>query len=209
MAGCDPLTEQQIRRMEEGCTGAYKLRDRCFMVMAETTGYRVSELLSLTIADVWDGKRIKDSVHVKATYMKKQVARDPVPLHPDGKHAILMWLTALQQALESLRPTCPLFRSRKSKAKERACSREHMWYVIKKTAVSVGIHLHVGCHSFRKALAIRCYRAFKKDLLLVHAVLGHQQMSSTEVYLRGALKASEVKRAFLLPWPTRKRVAIA
>jgi integrase len=207
MAGCDPLTDQQMRRMEAGCTGTYHLRDRCFMVMAETTGYRVSELLSLTIADVWDGKRIKDSVHVKARHMKKRVPRDPVPLHPDCKHVILAWLTALQQALGSLPLTCPLFRSRKSKARPRACSREHMWYVIKKTAVSVGIHLRVGCHSFRKALAIRCYRAFKKDLLLVQAVLGHKQVSSTEVYLRGALKASEVKRAFLLPRTARARLA--
>jgi integrase len=207
MAGCDPLTDQQIRRMEAGCTGTYKLRDRCFMLMAETTGYRVSELLSLTIADVWDGKRLKESVHVKAKHMKKQVPRDPVPLHPDCKHAILAWLSALRQALGSLPPNCPLFRSRKSKMKNRACSREHMWYVIKKTAVSVGIHLRVGCHSFRKALAIRCYRAFKKDLLLVQAVLGHKQVSSTEVYLRGALKASEVKRAFLLPRSARPQMA--
>jgi site-specific recombinase XerD len=207
MAGCDPLTDQQIRRMEAGCTGTYKLRDRCFMVMADTTGYRVSELLSLTIADVWDGTRIKDSVHVKAKHMKKQVPRDPVPLHPDCKHAIMVWLTALQQALGTLRPTCPLFRSRKSKAGDRACSREHMWYVIKKTAVAVGVHIRVGCHSFRKSLAIRIYRAFKKDLLLVQQVLGHKQVSSTEVYLRGALKAAEVKRAFLLPRRTRFRVA--
>jgi site-specific recombinase XerD len=203
MAGCDPLTDQQIRRMEAGCTGTYKLRDRCFMVMAETTGYRVSELLSLTVADVWDGKRIRDSMHVKAKHMKKRVPRDPVPLHPDCKHAITLWLTALQQSLSALLSTCPLFRSRKSKRQLRACSREHMWYIIKKTGVAVGVHLRVGCHSFRKALAIRTYRAFKKDLLLVQQVLGHKQVSSTEVYLRGALKASDVKRAFLLPRPSR------
>jgi integrase/recombinase XerD len=206
MAACDPITEEQFGRMLQGCDGPYRLRDQCLMEFLGSTGYRISEALSVSIAQVWDGTKVRDDIQVSAEHMKKKTPRDRVILHPDCKAAILKWLTQLKHTFGKLDPTWKLFCGRKSHGGLTAISREHAFRIIRQVAISVGIvTIKVGTHSFRKYLAIKVYLHFKKDLLLVQQVLGHVSIDSTRVYVQKALAAKDVRRAYLLP--RRRRAA--
>jgi site-specific recombinase XerD len=108
MAACDPISEEQFEKMLRGCTGPYRLRDQCLMEFLGSTGYRISEALSVTIGQVWDGAKVKDDLQVSSEHMKKKTPRDRVILHPDCKQAILKWLTHLAHTFGRLDPTWKL-----------------------------------------------------------------------------------------------------
>jgi integrase/recombinase XerD len=200
MGACDPISEEQFGKMLWGCTGPYRLRDQCLMEFLGSTGYRISEALSVTIGQVWDGAKVKDDIQVSADHMKKKTPRDRVILHPDCKAAIVKWLTQLEQTFGLLELTWKLFCGRKSHGGLTSISREHAFRIIRAVATSVGIvTIRVGTHSFRKYLAIKVYLHFKKDLLLVQQVLGHISIDSTRVYVQKALAAKDVRKAYLLP----------
>jgi integrase len=48
------------------------VRDRCLFIVGIHTGFRVAELLSLTVGDVWQHNRIPDHVTVQRCHMKRK-----------------------------------------------------------------------------------------------------------------------------------------
>jgi site-specific recombinase XerD len=139
MAACDPISEEQFEKMLRGRRGPYKLRDQCLMEFLGSTGYRISEALSVTIGQVWDGTKVKDDIQVSSEHMKKKTPRDRVILHPNCKQAILKWLTHLAHTLGRLDPSWKLFCGRKSQGGVTAITREHAFRIIRAVATSVGI----------------------------------------------------------------------
>src|SRR5262245_15810571 len=117
--------------MLRGCSGTYKLRDRCLMEFLGSTGYRISEALSVTIGQVWDGSKVRDEIQVSTEFMKKGTPRDRVDLHPECKQAMLKWLTQLSQTFGALDPRWRLFCGRKSHGGLAAITRGHAWRLIK------------------------------------------------------------------------------
>ncbi len=49
----------------------------------------------------------------------------------------------------------------------------------------------------RKTLALRAWELSKHNILQVQALLGHTQVSSTQVYLQGAFQDAEIDALFL------------
>ena len=58
--------------MKESFRGTYRVRDRCLFIVGIHTGFRVAELLSLTVGDVWQHNRIPDHVTVRRCHMKRK-----------------------------------------------------------------------------------------------------------------------------------------
>jgi integrase len=153
MGRCRPLLAHEISAMKSHC---HQPRDRAILSFFERTGYRAAETASLKVKDVWDGHQLRDRVQVRREHMKKGVRRRPIPLHSELKQALVCWLMQLQQG-GLLRPDTPLWLSRKHKAKLYGLARESLWRVIKSIAIKAGIQGHIGCHSFRKVLALRAW----------------------------------------------------
>lgn len=69
MAGRKPLFESELPTvyavLEQMCP-----RDRALVTLGLNTGFRVSELLSLNVSDVWDGERVRPQVKVARAKMK-------------------------------------------------------------------------------------------------------------------------------------------
>ena len=57
MKGTRPLDNDEIRRVSTCFTGTYQVRNRGLFMLGVSTGGRISELLSLQIADVWQNDR--------------------------------------------------------------------------------------------------------------------------------------------------------
>ena len=56
MKGTRPLDNHEIRRVSACFTGTFEARNRGLFMLGVSTGGRISELLSLTIGDVWQNR---------------------------------------------------------------------------------------------------------------------------------------------------------
>lgn len=180
MKGCRPLTRREVKSL---INSASSIRDIALITLGFCTGFRISELLSLQLADIIDVKgRIYDCVSVKAANMKTGIGRT-VRLNSDATKALSKLASARLKTGALLSE--PLFISRKSNDGElRAISRVQAWRVIQvlcelADVVSKG----VGTHSLRKTFAARIYEAVKGELGKVQIALGHANIGSTISYL--------------------------
>lgn len=169
-----PLTEPEASLVLSHLTC---LRDRALFVVALRTGYRVSELLSLTIDDVTQYGRIRDTVAVKRRHMKGKGQGRSVVLHPEAK-AILAEYVATGV-------TGRLF----------AMTRQHAHRLLRRACEAAQIEGKVSMHSFRKAFGQRVYQATGNNIVAAQRALGHLSLSSTTAYL--SVGQDEVDRAIL------------
>jgi integrase/recombinase XerD len=196
MGKCRPLSADEAEAIK---VHTHDLRDRCLLIALEKTGYRASEIASLKTEDVFDfsSKTIKPRVQVKAINMKKKVGWMAIPIHPDFRQALTLWLAKL---LESgyLRPGVPLWLSRKHVAKLFGLARETIWRVVRQAAIRAGVDPdRVGCHSFRKLFCVRVYQETGQDLIKTQRIMGHKEVSSTQTYLQSIADDADLEAIIL------------
>src|SRR5687768_14240032 len=113
MKGCRPLTDEEVKLISQSFSGTFAKRNRALFVVGVRSGFRISELLSLTVGDVQQHGKIVDHVTVARRHMKKKTEGRTVPLHPEARAALSVWLEALQKILKGpLDPQTPVFCSR-------------------------------------------------------------------------------------------------
>jgi integrase len=196
MGKCRPLADSEIEALK-GHTP--DLRDKCILIALEKTGYRANEIASLKLDDVFDfsSHTLKPRVQVKREHMKKKQGRRSIPLHPDLRNALVLWLAKLEQS-GYLRPGVPLWLSRKHVAKLMGLCRETIWRVVRAAAIRAGINPErIGCHSYRKSLAVKCWNLSGKNIMAVKEALGHKEVSSTQAYLDSIMSDDAIDALFL------------
>jgi len=180
MKGMRPFTDEEITAISDGFTGTYANRDRALFITGVKSGFRISELLSLKVEDVYDRGRIVDRVSVAKRHTKKQIESRSVPLHPLAKGAILVWLQDMKD-MGKFSPDAPLFPSRKG---DKSITRVAAYQRINKAADYVGISIKdIGTHSMRKTFADRVYERSNHNLIQTQQALGHKNVTSTTSYL--------------------------
>ena len=70
MAGMRDYTDTELELVRKSFSGRYALRDRCFFEMALQMGLRVSEMLSLTVGQVYQYGKVVDEVSIERKHMK-------------------------------------------------------------------------------------------------------------------------------------------
>lgn len=143
-------------------------RDRCMLEMLYAAGLRVSELCNLSVADL-DLQR--GLVRIFGKGAKERL----VPLHD-------MIQALLDDYLRSWRPLFSpggnqLFVNRSG----RALSRQYIWKMVKKYTLLAGIRRAVSPHTFRHSFATHLLEG-GADLRAVQLLLGHADISATEIY---------------------------
>ena len=79
-----PLDNDDIRRVSACFTGTFEVRNRGLFMLGVSTGGRVSELLSLTIGDVWQNRAaVTDLLYDRSIVKGGEVSR-AVPVNTDG-----------------------------------------------------------------------------------------------------------------------------
>jgi len=176
MKGCRPLTRIEVKRVLKNGNST---RDNALLTLGFSTGYRISELLSLCIKDVATTTgEIFNSVHVHKT---KNGEGRSVPLNSDSKKSLKRLVAQLLKAGHSM--LSPLFGGRKNQGKT-AIKRQRAWRIIKdlfEVAKVAGGKL--ATHSLRKTFASSMKEALKGDLQQIQAALGHKSITSTIAYL--------------------------
>jgi integrase len=196
MGKCRPLADSEIEALK-GHTP--DLRDKAILIALEKTGYRANEIASLKTDDVFDfaSKTLRPRVQVRREHMKKKQGRRSIPLHPELRNALTLWLAMLQQS-GFLRPGIPLWLSRKHVAQLMGLRRETIWRIVHGAAIRAGINPErVGCHSYRKSLAVKCWNLSGKNIMAVKEALGHKEVSSTQAYLDSIMSDDAIDALFL------------
>ena len=166
------LSEQEVEALLEQpdieqCLG---LRDRTMLEVLYATGLRVSELVTLTI----------EQLNMRQGLVRCVGKGNKERLVPLGEEA-LDWL---QQYLIEARPVLlqgyvseDLFPTRRGKA----MTRQAFWYLIKRYAQQAEIEKPLSPHTLRHAFATHLLN-HGADLRVVQLLLGHSDLSTTQIY---------------------------
>ena len=181
MKGTRPLDNDEIRRVSGCFTGTFQVRNLGLFMLGVSTGGRISELLSLTIGDVFqNGKPVSDLLYSKSIVKGGEVSR-AVPVNVDGRDAIEALIDWHREKYATIAPTRPLFPSRNKKGTV-AMNRQTAHDMLKEAFLDAGLNGKLATHSLRKSFAQRVYEQ-SGDIYLVQELLGHRNISTTQKYL--------------------------
>jgi site-specific recombinase XerD len=203
MRGCRPLTDAEVSLVAKSFSGTYGTRNKALFVVGHRTGFRISELLSLTVGDVWQHGKIVDHLTVRRRHMKGgktgKTSSRTVALHPEARAALSVWLEMLTKMLKGiLDPMTPVFCSRvrdKATGLRRHISREQAWRILKEAFTSNEFTGKLGTHVMRKTFCNRMYDKLNHDLVKTQRAIGHANVNSTVQYL--SFREEEIDAAIL------------
>ena len=171
MSGARALSKDEHLKLKESFAS---LRNKCLYILGKNTGFRISELLSITIGQVYK----KDFVKVARKNVKGQSESREVILNKEAKEAISEYLNSL----ESLNMNGPLFVSRNGSGMK-SLSRIMAHKVFKQAFEQAGLTGSLSTHSCRKSYAMKIYEASQHDLIMTSRALGHKRLATTINYL--------------------------
>lgn len=171
----DALSPEEVTRLLDAPSrlSAQGLRDRAFLELLYSSGLRVSELCRLALHEVdldegflrvQAGKRGKDRV---------------VPIGRMACAALADYLTAGRPHFVRPRTGSEIFLSRRGEP----LSRKTVWHWIKQYATIAGIGKPVKPHGLRHSFATHLL-SNGADLRAIQEMLGHADISTTEIYTR-------------------------
>ena len=181
MKGTRPLDNNEIRLVSACFDGTFEVRNRGLFMLGVSTGGRISELLSLQIADVYqNGRAVTDLLFDKSIVKGGEVSR-AVPVNIDGRQAIDALVAWHRYRYENTQPDRPLFPSRQ-KSGTLPMHRQTAHDILKAAFTAAGLNGKLATHSLRKSFAQRVYEQ-SGDIFLVQELLGHKNVSTTQRYL--------------------------
>ena len=181
MKGTRPLDNNEIRKVAESFDGTFAIRNKSLFMLGVSTGGRISELLSLTIGDVYQNRApVTDLLFDRSIVKGGEVSR-AVPVNKDGRLAIDDLMTWHREQYGNTEDNRPLFPSR-HKSGTVPLHRQTAHQMLKKAFISAGLNGKLATHSLRKSFAQRVYEQ-SNDIYLVKELLGHKNVSTTQQYL--------------------------
>ncbi len=185
------LSVEEVDRLLEaarthGANATQHLRNTCLLELLYATGMRVSELVELPLSAARGDPRM---LLIRGKGGKERM----VPLSPPARTALAAWVAERDagdaRARADRKPTSPyLFASRGASGH---LTRHRFYMLIKELAVAGGVApAKVTPHTLRHAFATHLL-ANGADLRSIQTLLGHADVSTTEIYthvLDGRLK---------------------
>ena len=165
------LTSKEVELLLEQpeCTDMKGYRDRAMLELLYATGIRVSELISLDVTDV----------NLPAGFIRCR-SKDKermIPLYPAA-------IKALSEYVEFIRPqmiASPDEQSLFVNISGERMSRQGFWKIIKTYQKKAGIEKDITPHTLRHSFAAHLLEN-GADLRSIQEMLGHADISSTQVY---------------------------
>jgi integrase/recombinase XerD len=150
--------------------GPLGLRDRTMLEMLYASGLRVSELVTLKVSQV---SRDMGVVRVTGKGSKERL----VPLGEEALAWIARYLEKARPALLGARVSDDLFVT----ARGGAMTRQMFWHLIRRYATRAQLQHPISPHTLRHAFATHLLN-HGADLRVVQLLLGHSDISTTQIY---------------------------
>jgi len=166
------LTEEDVERLlaAPDAGQARGLRDRTMLEVLYASGLRVSELVTLKTGQV---SRDMGVVRVMGKGSKERL----VPLGEEALAWLVRYEREARPSLLAGQVTDDLFVTRRGTA----MTRQSFWYLIKRYAASCGLSVLISPHTLRHAFATHLLN-HGADLRVVQLLLGHSDISTTQIY---------------------------
>ena len=189
------LTEQEVDALLGACdrTTWTGRRDHALLLLAIQTGLRISELASLTCADVALGA----GAHVHCVGKGRKERRTPLVRHT--VQVLRVWLSERAGA-----PGDPLFPTTTGRPLSRDAIEHRLAYYVSRVSEgcpSIGAK-HVTTHTLRHTAAMRLLFS-GVDVTVIALWLGHEQVSTTNIYLHADMTQKERAIARTRPLGTK------
>lgn len=189
MKGCRPLSRVEVRRVLDSFSGWEEQRNRTLFLLGVTSGFRISELLSLRVRDVVRCKRVVKDIEVRRANMKGRHESRQIYLNKQAQQSILSLIHCMQQRGIWNHDTF-LFKSRQGK--NSPITRVRAYQILSNAFRQVGLSGKLGTHTMRKTFGNNIYEHMLN--LVAQGVgvdayretakaLGHKSVASTENYL--------------------------
>ena len=149
---------------------ALGIRDRTMLESLYATGLRVSELVGLSMTGL---DTVSGLVRVTGKGGRERI----VPLGEECLQWIQSYLDNVRMELLNGQPTDAVFITRRGGA----ISRQRFWQLIKKYGLIAGIGSELSPHTLRHAFATHLLN-HGADLRSVQMLLGHADLSTTQIY---------------------------
>jgi len=146
------------------------LRDRAMLEVLYATGLRVTELVGLRVEMV----NLRQGV---VRVMGKGKKERLVPLGEEAIYWLEKYFKEARGSLFKSHVDATLFPSRRGKP----MTRQTFWYAIKRYAIKAGINKSLSPHVLRHAFATHLLN-HGADLRVVQMLLGHSDISTTQIY---------------------------
>ena len=166
------LSESDIEALLNAPDGSTLLgsRDRAMLELMYASGLRVSEIVGLSM----------DQVSLQRGLLRLIGKGDKERLVPMGEEA----QDRLEQYLKHARPD--LLKQKQSNAvfitaRGQAMTRQAFWYMIKRSAKKAAISFELSPHTLRHSFATHLLN-HGADLRVVQMLLGHSDLSTTQIY---------------------------
>ncbi|WP_457669300.1 site-specific tyrosine recombinase XerD [Thiolapillus sp.] len=145
-------------------------RDRSMLELLYATGLRVTELVSIRPDQISFSQGL---VRVTGKGGKERL----VPMGDEAQLWISRFLRESRRELLGERLCDALFPTRRGSG----MTRQAFWYRIRKHAMAAGIQKHLSPHTLRHAFATHLVN-HGADLRVVQLLLGHSDLSTTQIY---------------------------
>ena len=159
------------------------LRDRTMLELMYASGLRVSELVNLKTVHMGLGE---SALHVTGKGAKERL----VPFGEEAHAWLLRYLAQSRAVILGGQATDALFVT----ARGAGMTRQMFWQIIKKQAVAGGVHVPLSPHTLRHAFATHLLN-HGADLRAVQMLLGHADISTTQIYTHVARERLRVLHA--------------
>ena len=169
----DALSEEEVERLLQAPDpqDAEGLRDRAMLELLYATGLRVSELVGL-------GETQLNLRHGVVRVFGKGSKERLVPLGEEASRWVERYLAeARAELMRGHPPSKAVFVTRRGGP----MTRQAFWYLIRRHARTADIVKHLSPHTLRHAFATHLLN-HGADLRVVQMLLGHSDLSTTQIY---------------------------
>ena len=177
------LTGEEVEWLlrQPDCSELKGCRDKAMLELLYATGIRVSELIDLNVQDV----RLNQSVLLCRNGRTDRV----LPIYDDAVRAVREYILRVRNTLKTEESGPALFINLNG----RRLTRQGFWKIVKGYADKAGIEKEITPHTLRHSFALHLLQngAELKD---IQEMLGHADISSTQVYLN--LMNDHVKKVY-------------
>jgi integrase/recombinase XerD len=187
-----PISVSQVRRLIEQparLSTPEAKRDTAMLQLLYASGMRVSELVSLNLDDIIDGGYIR-------CFGKGHKER-LIPIHQRASSAVEEYVKEARPNLAHNNEGKALFLNRRGER----LTRQGFWQILKGYARSAELDVEITPHTLRHSFATHMLSG-GADLRSVQELLGHANISTTQVYTH--LTTEHVRRAYEKSHPRAK-----
>ena len=149
-----------------------KERDYCILTLFLNCGMRLSELVSINLNDIDKNMR---SLRVIGKGNKERI----IYLNEACKSALMDYLNIRTNQMKETKDKNALFISRNHK---RLSPKTVQWLVYKYLGEAGLEYKHMSTHKLRHTAATLMYQEGGVDVLALKEILGHEQLSTTQIY---------------------------